>query len=104
MTPEKRFDAYFGTCPVCHKSDGFLNVGRSHWHYCKEHKTTWCSGSNLFSSWRNETEDEQRKLYDEVGMAEFENVTPYHAPGDWPQSNEELARAVHRLTDSSIPF
>ena len=22
---------YFGVCPECHKNDGCINVGRSHW-------------------------------------------------------------------------
>ena len=22
---------YFGLCPTCHKTDGYLNVGSSHW-------------------------------------------------------------------------
>ena len=71
---------YFGLCPTCHKDDGYLNVGRTHWFYCKEHKKRWCVGSNLFSSWRDETEEQQRKFYDEVGMSEFETVEPYFFP------------------------
>jgi hypothetical protein len=52
---------YFGLCPTCHKTDGYLNVGRSHWFVCDEHRTKWCAGANLFSSWREETEAEQRE-------------------------------------------
>jgi hypothetical protein len=73
-------NAYFGLCPVCHKSDGYLNVGREHYFYCAEHKVRWWAGSNLFSSWRYETEGEQRRKYDEVGMAHFANVEPYSPP------------------------
>ncbi len=40
----------------------------------KEHRTKWYVGYNLFSSWRDQTEDEQRALYDEVGMGDFERV------------------------------
>lgn len=49
-------EEYFGGCPECGRTDGFLNVGRSHWFICKQHKTKWCVGSNLFSSWRYESE------------------------------------------------
>jgi hypothetical protein len=69
---------YFGSCPVCHKNDGYLNVGRTHWFYCKEHKKRWCAGSNLFSSWHDQTEEQQRKMYDQIGMGEFETVEPFH--------------------------
>src|SRR5262249_31157428 len=31
---------------------------------CKEHKQAWHAGSNFFSSWQEETEDQQRKRYD----------------------------------------
>jgi hypothetical protein len=67
---------YFGGCPHCGKADGCTNVGRSHWYFCKLHKTKWCIGANLFSSWRNETEDEQRRAYDEIGLDGFTAVEP----------------------------
>ncbi len=50
-------DSRFGTCPTCHRSDGFLNVNRAHWFICHKHKARWNVGSNLFSGWRNENED-----------------------------------------------
>ena len=31
---------------------------------------------NLLSSWRNQTEDEQRRVYDEIGLGEFTEVKP----------------------------
>jgi hypothetical protein len=75
--PSKKGDAYFGLCPTCHKNDGCTNVGRSHWFYCKEHKKKWCAGANLFSDWRDQSEDEQRQQYDAIGLGEFEEVEPY---------------------------
>ena len=45
-----------GGCPSCGLNDGFLNVGRDHWAYCRRHKTRWLIGSNLFSGWRHEDE------------------------------------------------
>lgn len=47
---------YFGGCPICKRNDGYMNYHRAHWFFCKTHKTTWCMGSNLFSSWRFESE------------------------------------------------
>jgi hypothetical protein len=69
----------WGECPVCGTSEGHLNVGRSHWFYCKEHKVKWCIGWNLFSTWRDQTEEEQRKIYDEVGMGGFRRIEFHEA-------------------------
>lgn len=49
-------DDHFGLCPVCHNTDGYLNVGRTHWFFCNAHLTCWCPGSNLLSSWQHEDE------------------------------------------------
>ena len=68
---------YFGVCPRCHHTDGYVNAGSTHIFICREHKTRWIVGSNLMSSWRNETQDEQRALYDQIGVGEFEEVYPY---------------------------
>lgn len=73
-------DDRFGLCPVCHKTDGFINIGRGHWFYCKEHKAKWFIGSNRFSSWKDETEPEQRRIFDELGAGAFEDVKPYYLP------------------------
>lgn len=72
MTAQERCDAafledghtYFGGCPVCGDNDGYVNIGRGHWLVCKEHRTRWFIGSNLFSSWRDETPEEQRRAVD----------------------------------------
>lgn len=50
-------DERFGGCPVCGQSDGYMNFGGSHWFSSVEHKTAWCAGYNLFSSWKDEGED-----------------------------------------------
>lgn len=72
----------FAECPKCSEENrdyskrdvGMYNVGRGHWYYCKPHKLTWCIGSNLFSGWRDQTEDEQRAIYDALGMESYEVV------------------------------
>ena len=50
-------------CPECNGGDGMINIGKSHWCYCNKCKVQWCIGSNLFSSWREETVAEQRARY-----------------------------------------
>jgi hypothetical protein len=81
---DKAGDYHFGVCPVCHKTDGYANAGRSHRFYCKEHKKSWLVGSNLFSSWRFETLGEQKQKWDEIGLSDFEDVEPYMGPpGFW---------------------
>jgi hypothetical protein len=85
---DKVGDYHFGVCPVCHKTNGYLNAGRSHRFYCEEHRKSWCVGSNLFSSWRFETEEEQRRKWDEIGLDGFEEVEPYSGPpGFWEAYN-----------------
>ena len=79
---EQTNDGYFGLCPVCHRTDGYINIRRGHWFYCKEHRTFWYIGSNLFSSWKDETEEEQHRIFDELGMESFERVEPFHPPAE----------------------
>ena len=67
---------YFGGCPECGKVDGMANVYKTHWFFCKDHKTMWSPGSNLFSSARMETEEFQRNRWNEIGLEEFTIVNP----------------------------
>jgi ssDNA-binding Zn-finger/Zn-ribbon topoisomerase 1 len=72
MTAQERCNAeyakdssnYFGGCPECGGNDGYVNIGRGHWFVCKKHKTHWFIGSNLFSTWKDETPEEQRRAVD----------------------------------------
>jgi hypothetical protein len=91
-------DEYFGLCPHCHQQDGWLNIGRSHWIYCKAHRVTWCIGSNLFSSWRQQTEEEQRQIYDDLGFGEFQEIRPY-----FTELSDEGALA-ETAADEPCPF
>jgi len=68
--------ADFGVCQKCGEVSGGLNVGRGHWFYCSTHRLKWLAGYNLFSHWRDETEQEQRVAYDAVGLGEFSKVEP----------------------------
>jgi hypothetical protein len=76
-------DNYFGGCPVCGKSDGCLNVYKTHFFICTEHRTRWIIGSNIFSDWLDEDEAIWRKnsalltLYVEVEpVANYRDVNP----------------------------
>ena len=66
--------AHFGACPECGGNDGYLNVGRDHWFVCHHHKVKWLVGTNLFSSWRYQEEDEWRE--NERLLAGYEEVLP----------------------------
>lgn len=74
VAPEPARDDDWGLCPTCGKTDGYINVGRGHWFYCQEHKKKWFVGSNLFSSWKDETEDEQRASYAELGFGSYDRI------------------------------
>jgi hypothetical protein len=69
-------EGYFGVCPQCRRHDGYANVGKSQYFFCKKHRVKWCIGANVFSSWRDQTEAEQRRIYDEIGLGEFEKIEP----------------------------
>lgn len=69
---------YFGGCPECGGSDGVRNVGRVHWCFCSTHGLKWAIGSNLFSSWHNETEDDWRRNAEMLALfTEVEKLMPY---------------------------
>ncbi len=75
---EDRPDDYFGLCPRCHSTDGYVNFGLDHWFTCNAHKVRWGSGGNVFSSWKYESEEEQRKTRAQYG--DYEEVEPYFYP------------------------
>jgi hypothetical protein len=77
---EKNFKDHFGACPHCRQFDGIMNVGKGHWLFCDEHKVRWFVGSNLFDSWKQETEEEQRAIYDAKDFGSYQDVSPYHPP------------------------
>jgi hypothetical protein len=97
----QNFKDHFGTCPHCHDYSDIINIGRSHWMICETHKTKWWLGSNLFSSWRDQTEDEQRAIYDAKGIDTFDEVKPcYPAPTDAEIAERAEAKAKQAVEDS----
>jgi hypothetical protein len=94
-------DDYFGVCPTCQKTDGYTNVGRSHWFFCKEHRVKWWVGSNLFSSWQGETEEYQRRRFDEIGLGEFETIKAIY-PEQRKRAIQEIIDCLRDLDDRSV--
>ena len=68
----------FGDCPKCGKNDGYLNVGREHWFVCGKHRVKWFVGTNLFSSWRYETEQDWERSY--ALLAGYREIEPWIRP------------------------
>jgi hypothetical protein len=101
----QRWKDYWGTCPHCHDCSGQLNVGRSHWFFCDEHKVRWCVGSNLFSAWRFQTEEEQRAIYDAKDFGSYRDVEPYFPPPT-DAEREEAAKLepLFAAADDELPF
>lgn len=67
---------YFGGCPFCGRSDGYMNIGADHYGSCETHKTKWYFGSNLFSCWRHETDEDWRR--NEDILEDYLDVKPIH--------------------------
>lgn len=67
----------FGGCPHCRCVDNIWNIYKTHWAVCHRHKTKWCIGENLFSNWRDETE--QDWLRNEYLLAHYRTVDPHFA-------------------------
>jgi hypothetical protein len=92
---------YFGDCPECKSCDGFLNIGRTHVFYCDEHETQWTVGSNLFSSWHGETEEDWES--NAKKLAGYREVEPYtDASFIAPSYDPEKRKAQAKLTDGDF--
>ena len=76
--PSKKLQVeYFGHCPTCHGApDVILNLRRDHWACCHADKKRWCVGSNLFSSWREESEADWQRNYEQI--KDYEDVESWH--------------------------
>ena len=71
----------FGGCPYCGGYDIYLDIGRDHWMVCRTHQVRWHIGSNLFSAWREQTEEQRlRNTYELAGYREVESVFPSELP------------------------
>ena len=73
----------FGECPECGKNDGYRNVYKHHFFFCDEHRFVWLAGTNLFSSWQEETEEDWRASWEHLkgyrvtdGYGEYKGDAP----------------------------
>lgn len=67
----------FSGCPRCPPGNGpddIYNLGPRHVGACHAHRVVWAIGSNLFSGWRDETEEKQRARWREV--EDYERMGP----------------------------
>lgn len=81
--PDIRRSPYFGGCPLCGGNDGYLNLGAAHWFICREHKTKWLIGENLFDSWMVQTVAQH--ISAERVLSTFREVQPYNLHGQTGQ-------------------
>ena len=89
-SPCNAVNHYFGVCPVCHKTDGYLNVGHTHVFICKAHKTAWAIGADLFSSCMDETPEEQSAEQNRLGFDSYGKVKPHRASGaEWADDDKD---------------
>ena len=84
----------FGNCPVCGKTDGYVNISCNHWFVCHEHKTKWFVGSGLFPSWENEREIDW--LGNAVLLGRYEDVEPVDSKKPTPVSPAQKEEVSYR--------
>ena len=64
----------FGRCPECGGATGVMNIGKSHWVYCKLDRTKWFIGCNLVA--RPKNEGPRQWLANSQRLAGFREVSP----------------------------
>ena len=94
-------DEYFGGCPNCGGVDLILNVSSNHWGICDEHLNCWWIGSNLFSSWREESEAEWAANSNH--LSQYQIVEPIYPPDDTASAGTAPANDNLEVSDSD-PF
>ncbi len=72
--PDIQLSNHCGACPQCGKSDGYVNLGIEHWFICRDHKTKWLAGTNLFDGWMNQTVAQSQSA--EILLRSYEDVLP----------------------------
>jgi len=90
----KAAEHYFGGCPRCGDTDGYLNQGRDHWFVCDKHRVRWFVGSNLFSSWRHESSAQHAENL--LKLMGYRVVDPLH---EWKEPDRLKAQAVELEED-----
>jgi hypothetical protein len=99
---EKDFDNYFGGCPECGGTNGCRSIGPVHWYYCDDHKTKWCVGENLFSTWKHLSEADWAR--NRAHLADYTVVQSLRTDlRDGREIIAEAARETGRLLTSLGP-
>jgi len=93
-------DNYFGGCPNCGGNDGYVNRGKEHWFFCREHRTRWSAGSSLFSSWQHDTKEERQRQWSEI--AEYREVEPIFDDTEGEAVEEATKEIVRMKTTEDI--
>lgn len=91
-------DNEFGLCPVCYSTPIFRNVGSVHFACCDRDRVCWSVGSNLFSAWREQSENiwqENERL-----LLTYKRVDP--AYGNEPDAPAWM-RQILREPNTKIP-
>ncbi len=66
----------FTVCVRCNKPTCWIcNIGRQHWAYCEACCVKFMVGENLFSSWREQSEEDWKK--NREFLEDFEDLTVY---------------------------
>ena len=94
----KNTEHYEGACPKCGDTSGCLNIGRAHWFRCDEHRTKWYVGENMYSGWREETEEEWRANRDR--LAYYREVKPL----EMTRQHFDQWMSRPQEADTDIPF
>jgi hypothetical protein len=71
-------DGCFGRCPTCLAPGKQLDLGRTHWLYCKTHRVKWKIGENLLTV--GTCEEEQRERCEALNFGSFREVEPFFLP------------------------
>lgn len=83
--PEVQYSSRCGTCPECGKTDGYVNLGKEHWFVCRDHKTKWLGGYNLFENWKNQTVSQTESV--NLMLEDFLEVLPYRVSSELKQAS-----------------
>jgi hypothetical protein len=62
-------------CSLCGQPSPWVNVGKTHVGYCVACGVSYIIGSNLLSSWQDETEEEQRDAYAAAGITTLRRIS-----------------------------
>jgi hypothetical protein len=102
IVPFRKYDDYFGACPICRAPGQCRNLYRHHWFYCSTHRVKWCVGSNLMSGWMGETNADWRANWEM--LRGYSEIREWHR-GDGPAVVVDLPEfpTVWRDVDFNAP-